>query len=117
MRVLFIIPKDPPPRLEGPFSPVFRDFVGACLQKDPAKRPSARELLGHPFIAAAHTAPPGLLQLVGEHAQRRRPIAPQRGPSPSEFNPGVGGHLAVGRTGRAGTRGVGGPQGCPSAAK
>ena len=33
MRVLFLIPKNPAPKLEGPFSAAFRDFVGACLQK------------------------------------------------------------------------------------
>lgn len=32
MRVLFLIPKDPAPRLEGPFSDVFKDFVDTCLQ-------------------------------------------------------------------------------------
>lgn len=32
MRVLFIIPKDPPPRLEGGFSDEFKGFVAACLQ-------------------------------------------------------------------------------------
>lgn len=32
MRVLFVIPREPPPRLEGPFSEEFRDFVAACLQ-------------------------------------------------------------------------------------
>lgn len=33
MRVLFLIPKSPAPELEGPFSPEFKDFVAACLQK------------------------------------------------------------------------------------
>lgn len=32
MRVLFIIPRDAPPRLEGPFSDAFASFVDACLQ-------------------------------------------------------------------------------------
>ena len=33
MRALFLIPKDPPPRLEGGFSPDFQRFVERCLQK------------------------------------------------------------------------------------
>jgi serine/threonine-protein kinase 24/25/MST4 len=32
MRVLFVIPKDPPPRLEGAFGDDFKAFVAACLQ-------------------------------------------------------------------------------------
>ena len=32
MRVLFVIPKDPPPRLDGAFSAAFKGFVEACLQ-------------------------------------------------------------------------------------
>jgi len=53
MRVLFLIPKNPPPELSSTFSKPFREFVADCLQKDSDKRPSATELLKHKFIQKA----------------------------------------------------------------
>lgn len=45
-------PQVPSPTFREPdeWSPEIRDFVAKCLQKDPSVRPSAAELITHPFL-------------------------------------------------------------------
>lgn len=53
VRVMLKIQKSDPPKLDYPskYSKEFNDFISKCLVKDPALRPSAVELLQHPFIS------------------------------------------------------------------
>ncbi len=55
MRAIFLIPSRDPPVLSEPeqWHADFRDFLRQCLTKVPEGRPSAKQLLEHPFIAAA----------------------------------------------------------------
>ncbi|KAK9327757.1 kinase-like domain-containing protein [Lipomyces starkeyi] len=53
LKVLLLIPKNPPPVLEGDFSRPFKEFVELCLQKDARQRPTAKELLKTRFIRSA----------------------------------------------------------------
>lgn len=51
MRALFLIPRNPPPRLKSKkWSKKFHSFVDQCLIKDYQLRPSTEQLLKHPFI-------------------------------------------------------------------
>jgi len=53
MRVLFLIPKNAPPVLEGNFSKGFKEFVALCLAKEPEQRPTAATLVKHRFTRSA----------------------------------------------------------------
>ena len=66
MKVLFLIPKNPPPRLEGNHSQAFKDFISLCLRRDPRERPNARDLLKHPFLKKAKK-PAYLTELIERH--------------------------------------------------
>lgn len=53
MRVLFMIPRNDPPTLrdKNKWSKEFHSFLSACLTIDPKQRPTAAQLLEHPFVA------------------------------------------------------------------
>ena len=46
----------PPP---GAFSPLFGEFLALCLEKDPSRRLSAKDLLKHPWLKQAAPTPRG----------------------------------------------------------
>ncbi|KAG0709634.1 kinase-like domain-containing protein [Suillus ampliporus] len=77
MRVLFLIPKAKPPVLEGSFSAAFKEFVSLCLTKEPADRPTAKDLLQHRFIKGAKKTS-CLTELI-ERYQEFRAKSPQKG--------------------------------------
>ncbi|KAL6040716.1 Serine/threonine-protein kinase 24, variant 2 [Balamuthia mandrillaris] len=73
MRVLFLIPKNPPPTLEGNFSKKFKDFVAQCLKKDPNERPTAKELLRHPFVKSSKKTA-SLTELIDRYKRWRQVV-------------------------------------------
>ncbi|XP_059847695.1 traf2 and NCK-interacting protein kinase-like isoform X2 [Hypanus sabinus] len=51
MRALFLIPRNPPPRLKSKkWSKKFVSFIEGCLVKNHSQRPATEQLLKHPFI-------------------------------------------------------------------
>ncbi|KAI8879279.1 Pkinase-domain-containing protein [Backusella circina FSU 941] len=55
LRALYLIANNGTPDLQNPesLSDIFRDFLSLCLQPDPSFRPTADEMLRHPFLLKA----------------------------------------------------------------
>lgn len=71
-RALFQIPAQPPPQLQSRdmWSPAMHRFVARCLVKDPARRPSATELLSDPFVANCRGTANHMIALLDEYRIR-----------------------------------------------
>lgn len=78
MSALFLIPQNQPPSLEGPnYTKAFKEFIAMALTKDPAKRPSAKQLLKTKFIqSVANKKNTVLVDLI----ERKRNWILQKGP-------------------------------------
>lgn len=51
MRALFLIPRNPAPRLKSKkWSKKFQSFIESCLVKSHSQRPATEQLMKHPFI-------------------------------------------------------------------
>jgi len=66
IRALFVIAHEPPPSFKQPekWSEEFKSFVDNCLQKEANKRPTAKQLLEHPFMLKAANLDSFLPELV-----------------------------------------------------
>lgn len=86
MKVLFLIPKNPPPQLHGNFSPAFKEFVDLCLRKDPRDRPTAKQLLQTSFIRKAGKAA-RLQELISRYQDWKARYPKQAADSEDEATP------------------------------
>ncbi|KAG5039261.1 hypothetical protein JHK85_011737 [Glycine max] len=76
--VAMILDDPSPSPLKNKFSPEFCSFVDACLQKDPDTRPTAEQLLSHPFITKHDDAKvdlAGFVRSVFDPTQRLKDLA------------------------------------------
>ncbi|KAJ8416603.1 hypothetical protein AAFF_G00324810 [Aldrovandia affinis] len=72
MRALFLIPRNPPPKLKSKkWSKKFIDFIESCLIKTYPSRPNTEQLLKHPFIRDQPTERQVRIQLK-DHIDRTR---------------------------------------------
>ncbi|KAI8065744.1 kinase-like domain-containing protein [Gongronella butleri] len=74
LRALYLIANNGTPQLQDPdaLSPIFRDFLARCLSVEVEARPTASELLKHPFLKCADPLPSlaPLIRAAREAARR-----------------------------------------------
>ena len=114
MRAIFQIPNGPPPTLPDPenYSAEFKDFLAKCLQKNPAQRPTAQQLLSHPFVkdvkekAVIQDLLEECLRVIEEYReaeakeqQENRAHVPGAGPAVGEGEDGDTGAAGAGESG------------------
>jgi len=95
LRVIFVIPNRTPPTLKESekWSDEFNDFVRLCLQKNPEDRPTAAQLLDHPFVKkAAATADDVIAELV----EKSKPFLEESRKPSKEREEDIGGTVKCG---------------------
>uniref|UniRef100_A0A8C6TDQ9 non-specific serine/threonine protein kinase n=1 Tax=Neogobius melanostomus TaxID=47308 RepID=A0A8C6TDQ9_9GOBI len=81
MRALFLIPRNPAPRLKSKkWSKKFQSFIDSCLMKSHSQRPSTEQLLKHPFIRDLPNERQVRIQLK-DHIDRTKKRRGERGDS------------------------------------
>jgi hypothetical protein len=72
LRALFLITTKgiPPLKEANKWSPEMQDFLAKCLTKDPVERPTAEEMLNHPFLKKA--GPPSCIDALIQDAIKLR---------------------------------------------
>ncbi|KAG0041688.1 hypothetical protein BGZ83_001445 [Gryganskiella cystojenkinii] len=95
IKVLMLTLSNDPPTLDREstkhrYSKMLKEMIDSCLQKDPARRPSAEKLLGHPFFKQAkkkshlvtallHNLPP--LEQRPQKKSSQKMVMPEKGVS------------------------------------
>uniref|UniRef100_A0A452QKS5 non-specific serine/threonine protein kinase n=1 Tax=Ursus americanus TaxID=9643 RepID=A0A452QKS5_URSAM len=99
MRALFLIPRNPPPRLKSKkWSKKFTDFIDTCLIKTYLSRPPTEQLLKFPFIRDQPTERQVRIQLK-DHIDRSRKKRGEKGQPEYEYSGQRGGGYSHGEEG------------------
>ncbi|KAJ8283135.1 hypothetical protein COCON_G00056540 [Conger conger] len=86
MRALFLIPRNPPPRLKSKkWSKKFFSFIEGCLVKNYTQRPPTEQLLKHPFIRDQPNERQVRIQLK-DHIDRTRKKRGERDETEYEYS-------------------------------